>query len=295
MKISYVVPCYNHELFLKDCLNSIKNDIFVESEIIVIDDGSTDKSVSVIKNWISENPSLNVKLIEQSNKGVCATLNKLFDLAQGDFIRPIGSDDVIILESTKKLVFKLQEQNQYLMAFGDSSTIDETGALIAKSHIEYLGKSIKKYQNHLKESVIGSWAVSGPVFLCKKNMLQVVGQYDEELLIEDWNMYLKLVARDSLAFLPEPVAQYRIHKRNTSITDNLNKRIVNLQSQYFGGSKNLDLFSSKYQILLNSRLNLLKAKISFLKKEYFSTALFLICYIGLGVYSWFVLRLSKSV
>lgn len=73
MKISYVVPCCNHELFLKDCLNSIKNDIFVESEIIIIDDGSTDKSVAVIKNWISENPSLNVKLIEQSNKGVCAT------------------------------------------------------------------------------------------------------------------------------------------------------------------------------------------------------------------------------
>lgn len=205
---------------------------------------------------------------------MCYFLNKLFDLAQGDFIRPIGSDDVIILESTKKLVLKLQEQNQYLMAFGDSSTIDENGALIAKSHIEYLGKSVKKYQNHLKEAVIGSWAISGPVFLCKKNMLQVVGQYDEELLIEDWNMYLKLVARDSLVFLSEPVAQYRIHKHNTPITDNLNKRIANLQSQFFGGSKNLELFSSKYQILLNSRLNLLKAKISFLKKQYFSTALF---------------------
>lgn len=286
MMISYVVPCYNHENFLKDCLDSIKNDIFTESEIIVIDDGSTDKSVSVIKNWILNNPNVNIRLIEQSNKGVCATLNKLFELVQGDYIRPIASDDIIIFDSTRKLALKLQENTQSLMAFGDSCTIDQAGALIAKSHIEYLGQSIKKYKSHLKEAVIGSWAISGPVFLCKKNMLQVVGTYDEELLIEDWNMYLRLAAQDSLVFIPEPVAKYRIHKSNTSITADVNKRISNLQSQLSGGSKNLELFDYKYKNLLKSKLNLLKAKIAFLKKQYFKVSVYLIKYTLWGFVSW---------
>lgn len=290
MMISYVVPCYNHESFLVDCLESIKNDIFTASEIIVIDDGSTDKSVAEIKNWILNNPEVNIRLIEQTNRGVCATLNKLFELAKGAYIRPIASDDIIITHSTRKLVTMLQENTQSLMAFGDSCTIDQTGAIVAKSHIEYLGQSIEHYRSRLKEAVIGNWAISGPVFLCKRNMLQVVGKYDEELIIEDWNMYLRLAARDSLVFLPEPVAKYRIHKSNTSITDNVSKRITNLQSQLSGGSKNIELFDFKYKTLLESKLNLLKAKIAFLKKQYFQVSFYLTKYIFLS----FVSRLLIS-
>lgn len=293
MKISYVVPCYNHELFLKDCLDSIKDDIFVESEIIIIDDGSKDRSVAIIKSWMAEHANLNVKLIEQKNSGVCATLNKLFELAKGEFIRPVSSDDILILGSTKNLLEMIENSPNYLMCFGDSQVIDSSGEVIASSHIEYRKKSIEKYKTNVKQAIIANWAVAGPSFLCKKEMLLSIGKYDESLLIEDWNMFLRLAAKDKLIFFPGPVAKYRIHSDNTSITLNKDKRISNLSSQLLGGHKNIEFYDGGYKILLRAQLELLKAKVAYLKKDFIATSYYLMRFAMGRVSAAFLLYLFR--
>ena len=279
INLSYVIPCYNHESFVQLCLDSVKNDMIFDSEIIIIDDGSVDQSVKMISDWIANNPEIQIKFIQQKNKGVSTTLNRLFDLARGEYIRVIASDDLLIAGSSQNLLNKLQANSKKKMIFGDCQTIDMNGKIISDSHIKYRGQSVKKYTEKTAEAIIANWAVAGPGYICKKEIHTEFGRYDESLLIEDWNMYLRLAAHNCIMFLPEPVAKYRIHTTNTSITKDIKKRITNLESQYLGGYKNLNFFKFKYQLLLKSELSLLKSKIYFLKTEYTKAVLYVAAFI----------------
>lgn len=266
--ISYVVPSFNHAKYVVDCLESIKADIYCDYEIIIIDDGSTDNSVEVIEDWIAKNQNLKIQFIKQNNRGVCSTLNRLISLAQGEYIRPVASDDLINNQGTKILVNALEENQNILVAFGDCQTINAVGETLSESHIEYLGKNKDFYAKDLKKAIISQWAISGPALVYRKGFEKEIGSYDESLLIEDWNMYLRLAGMGKLIFVDSVVAKYRIHDTNTSITVQKDKKIRNLESQYKGGAQNLKFFNNKYQNLLRAELFLIQAKIFFLKRKY---------------------------
>ena len=83
-KISVIVPVYNAEKYLVQCLNSIINQTFKDIEIICINDGSTDNSLKILKEF-SEKDS-RIKIINQKNSGVSIARNKGIDTASGDYI-----------------------------------------------------------------------------------------------------------------------------------------------------------------------------------------------------------------
>jgi glycosyltransferase involved in cell wall biosynthesis len=269
MKISYIVPCYNHSQYVLECLESIKADLFCESEIIIIDDGSSDDSADLIEQWHLQNTDLNISFSRQKNQGICYTLNKLIALSSGDFIRTVASDDQIILGSTAILVDALNNNEHSLTAFGDVETMDKNGITLSKSHIGFSKKNKQTYKTDLKKAIISEWAIAGPSFVCKKNFFDTIGKYDESILIEDWNMYLRLAALEKLVFVDTAVARYRVHDTNTSRTKDIAIRKRNLNSQYLGGAKCLSLFSGKYFYLLMSEILLIKAKIHYLNRNVF--------------------------
>ena len=89
--VSIIVPYFNHKDFIEELLISIKNQTYNNLEIIVINDGSSDGSLKLLK-YLKSKYSFN--LYTQKNKGICATLNRGLSLARGEFINIIGSDDV---------------------------------------------------------------------------------------------------------------------------------------------------------------------------------------------------------
>lgn len=287
MLVSYIIPSYNHDKFIIEALNSIKADLFCDHEIIILDDGSTDQSVININTWMAQNSDLNVQLIQQTNKGVCRAINKLIGSSQGDFIRLVASDDQIIKGSTKSLIAVLEAQPEKLVAFGDTQTIDINGTLISESHIDFLKKNKESYKADLQQAIISEWAVAGPVLVYRKGFMDHVGKYDESILIEDWNMYLRLAGMNKLAFLDQVVARYRIHGTNTSMTRNTEKRIKNLQSQYVGGAQNLKYFTGKHLTSLKAQLFLIEAKIAFLKKDFVG--------LGLNMCKWILSRSGMNL
>lgn len=100
-KISIIVPVYQVKEYLYECLNSIKFQTFTNWELIIIDDGSTDGSELICDNFASEN----VKVIHQSNKGLSMARNVGLEMASGEYISFIDSDDVIKSDFLEKLVF----------------------------------------------------------------------------------------------------------------------------------------------------------------------------------------------
>ncbi|WP_415062040.1 glycosyltransferase [Bdellovibrio sp.] len=266
--ISYLVASYNHENYIIDCLNSILADGIDNREIVIVDDGSVDSSVKVIQQWMDSQDVGEVRLVSRENRGVSATFNQLLETSRGKYVRIVASDDMVVKGSTGEMISQLQANPQMLGIVGDVSVINEQGQIIAQSQMERLGKDSVVYKEDIKRAIISSWAICGPAGVFSRNYQNVVGRYDEELVVEDWSMYLRLVAANVLMFSDLKVAYYRIHDTNTSLTKDVSKRLRNLNSQKIAGEKALDLFVGAYHYFLLSEVLLLKCKIAFLSKRY---------------------------
>lgn len=93
MKVSIIIPIYNSEKYLKQCLESIINQTYKNIEIICINDGSTDNSEKIIKDYLKTNK--NITYLKQPNAGQSIARNKGLEKATGDFILFVDSDDFI--------------------------------------------------------------------------------------------------------------------------------------------------------------------------------------------------------
>lgn len=94
--VSIIVPIYNVEKYLSACMESIVNQTYSNIEIILVNDGSTDKSFEIANQFL--NQCDNVILINQSNKGVSVARNKGLEIAKGEWIVFVDSDDIISLD-----------------------------------------------------------------------------------------------------------------------------------------------------------------------------------------------------
>ena len=126
--VSVVVPCYNHEKYVKETIESIINQTYKNIELIVIDDGSKDNSVEAIKEMIPacEKRFPRFEFRHRENKGLSATLNEMVDWAEGKYFTGCASDDIMLPSKISLLVEKLESSDDsYSVAFGDAIFIDD--------------------------------------------------------------------------------------------------------------------------------------------------------------------------
>lgn len=107
--VTIIVPIYNTEDYLERCIRSIVSQTYKDLEIILVDDGSSDSSLSICKEFVSKDNR--VKLLSQPNSGASAARNKGLDHAQGDYVMFVDSDDWIDQDMVKTLVNDITEKN----------------------------------------------------------------------------------------------------------------------------------------------------------------------------------------
>jgi len=259
--ISVIVPLYNHENYVEECLNSLKNQDYPNVEIIICDDGSTDHSVAVVRKWCVDNPEINVTLIQQENKGVCYTLNKMVKVAQGEYVALCASDDALTDNSLSvRYEFLINEAGSAVIS--DSFTIDERSNIVNKSSISRLYRgSLRGLKNNIVPECVYNWAIAGPALLIKKSLYQDVGLYDESLQAEDRDFYLRLLAGNYVTFIEKPLAFYRVHSGNSS-RNGITKRLLISKNIALSNIKNAPLFSGAEKVfLLSHKLDLVLIKL----------------------------------
>ena len=109
IKVSVIVPVYNVENYLKDCLDSIINQTLKDIEIVCVNDGSTDSSLAILQEYARNDKR--IKVIDSQNKGSSAARNIGIDIAQGDYIGFVDSDDWIDLNYYETLYKAAVSQN----------------------------------------------------------------------------------------------------------------------------------------------------------------------------------------
>jgi len=222
--VSVLIPLFNHEQFIAACLDSLLQDGYPELEVVIVDDGSRDGSARRVRQWRAAHPEAfrRFRCLHQENAGVCRTLNRLVGLAQGDYCAILASDDMLLSGGITARVQALDGNPQWLAVFGDCHVVDKQGNGISDSGMRdaYFRNNHKALLNQrlLASELILRFGIPGPAFMARREAYgppHGVGPYDETLLFEDRDFYLRLAARGTLGFIDAPVAAYRMHTGNS--------------------------------------------------------------------------------
>lgn len=217
-KISVIVPIYNVEKYLENCINSIIVQTLEDIEIILINDGSTDKSYEIINKYKAIDSRIIV--INKKNSGVSAARNSGLKVSRGEYIAFIDSDDWIEQNMLEKLHKLGEKYNSEVVAcnFKSFNDIYNTFNKYPIDEGEYVGKSV------IKEKIL-SKVISGklktPVWdkIYKKEFLQNNNiKFDEKITrFEDWYFIIEVYEKvHNLYYLDKNMYNYRIANNTLS-------------------------------------------------------------------------------
>jgi glycosyltransferase involved in cell wall biosynthesis len=220
--VSILIPLYNHSAFIEKTLDSIVDDGYSKVEVIVIDDGSSDNSFEVARNWRERNPGhfRSFQLHMQENQGVSRTLNKLVRLANGAYVCLLASDDYLLKGGIEARVTALENNSQWLAVMGDCLVVDHVGNVISDSGVCGFFEHSARKEALLDSKFIGielvtRWSVPGPVYAMRKDCFDIIGFFDESVVVEDYDLVLRLLCKEALGFVDYKVACYRLHDQNS--------------------------------------------------------------------------------
>lgn len=142
MTISIIIPVYNTEIYLKDCLESLINQTYKDLEIICVNDGSKDNSLQILEEYSKKDSR--VKIINQENKGMSAARNNGIKNANGEFIAFVDSDDWLDLNYFEKLHKAIAETNSDIAASSIIRTRENSKKIRIKYEKEEIFETLKE-------------------------------------------------------------------------------------------------------------------------------------------------------
>ena len=148
-KISVIIPAYNSSKSINKCIDSIITQTYNNLEIIVLNDGSKDNTLDIIKNY--EKTDKRIKIIDKENTGVANTRNKGINVSSGEYLMFIDSDDYIDKDYIENMYKEMIENNSDIVVSGMTSC-KENGQIIKK--ISYKNKSENLKLEDIKEEII---------------------------------------------------------------------------------------------------------------------------------------------
>jgi alpha-1,3-rhamnosyltransferase len=218
--VSVIIPAYNHELYIEEALQSVVDQTYPNIELIVINDGSTDGTAKVITDFISRHQNHNIQFINKQNEGVCKTLNKGLEMSTGEYVAFLASDDLWLSDRVSIQVRFLEKNENIGMVFSDAwflrfnTKTDIRWSDYKPGINNYFKNSIQNtdmYRVLLTQMIIPALTV-----MIRKQVLNEVGFFDENLVYEDDDMWLRIALKYPIAYIDIPLALYRIHDSNIS-------------------------------------------------------------------------------
>ncbi|MBL0740310.1 glycosyltransferase family 2 protein [Chryseolinea lacunae] len=211
--VSVICLCYNHAPFVVEALESVFHQTYLNLQIIIVDDASTDNSVAVIERMLGTQSSPNLQFLSlPQNIGNCKAFNQGLQHATGAYVVDFATDDVMLptrIEQQVKLF--LQLDNSYGVVFTDAFYIDPQSQVFRQHYAYLFSKKLLTHvpQGDVYRDVLSTYFVSSPSMLVRKNVLDELGGYDETLAYEDFDFWVRSARRYKYAFINEALTKVR--------------------------------------------------------------------------------------
>lgn len=259
-KLSILMPIYNSESYVIECLKSLQYQTFSSWELIVINDGSTDSSIKLLKEFGLGNK---VKILNNKcKKGIAYSLNRGIKHASGELIARLDADDLCEPERFERQISVFESNPSLILCGSNARIINSGGCVIGKTNVPCSYKEIQAlnliFNCFIHPSVMlrGAWL---------KNISQ---PYDESYTTtQDWDLWNRAIVSGCCINLQDTLIRYREHpnsvsakKREEQISNSLRvqRRYIEMLSltQYW----NEEIFRESNTYFLNDRENAYKNK-----------------------------------
>jgi glycosyltransferase involved in cell wall biosynthesis len=203
VKVSVIVPVYNGEKYIREAIDSILNQSYKDFEVIVIDDGSKDNTLSIIKEYAGK-----IRWKSQKNKGQASAINEGIKMAKGEYVAYLDADDVCMPQRLEIQVKYLDEHPDVGLVYSSFCQVNSIGK------IQRIIKAVP-YDHFvlLQKDYIARSAV-----MHRKKCLDKVGLFDEGITgDDDWDMWIRISEKFGIGHVERPLVKYRVHGEQISL------------------------------------------------------------------------------
>lgn len=221
--VSIIIPCFNSEQFILQCIESVLHQDYKNIEIIVIDDGSTDNSMDKLRAYDSNK---NIHVVQQQNQGACIARNKALSLSTGKYVKFLDSDDFLEPHVIGRQVELAESLDDNTIVYGDYY-------LLKEGKKKYIDTSLTS-NDQTELLILQDILTTTP--LHRKWMLDKINGFDGRFINgQEWNLHIRLSSEGFLFYhQPLPIYNYRIHQSPSRIT---NIKKTNKDSILYEGKK----------------------------------------------------------
>jgi len=202
-RVSVIIPSYNSQTHITECIRSVLLQTYQNIEIIVVDDGSTDMTSDVLAGFDEK-----ISIIKQKNQGAAAARNRGAAEAKGSWLAFLDSDDVWAPEKIEKQLLHIKSCR---WSYTDMQFVGgvNDGLRDSKFTVKYEG-------NVQRELLLGNF-ISTSTMIINKQTFFAAGGFDESIRsVQDWELWTRVALNNPIAYLNEPMALYRVHPSSTS-------------------------------------------------------------------------------
>ena len=221
-KVAVVIPLFNHERFIESALLSVTEQSHQVSEIVVVDDGSTDESYKIVERVLKDKPGILLK--RQENSGTAVTLNHAIEASSCDWIAVLNSDDVFDTGKVQRCLEIVKSNPNVEIISGLIDFIDQDGVLVKDGvSMNWLNRSLEFYRksNSLPLSILNEnfIATSSNIFF-KKDLWERIGGFRDYRYCNDLDFLMRCFESNTFYFdFEHKHLSYRTHNNNTIAED----------------------------------------------------------------------------
>lgn len=227
--VSVIIPSYNHERFVKECIDSVLSQTFQDFEIVITDDNSTDRTVEIIRSF--GDPRIKL-FVNTENRGACITSNNCIRHSKGRYIAMLSSDDAWYPEKLAVQVKYLEDHPRIAAVFGKVDWIDENGDLI--KHEGFPFKDVFEVKNKTRYEWLGHFFKYGnclchPSSLIRKEFYDEVGWLNPSFAnLPDFDLWIRLCLKYDIHILDQRLIKFRrMNAEKNASSDTLTNRVRN--------------------------------------------------------------------
>jgi glycosyltransferase involved in cell wall biosynthesis len=230
--VTIVLPVYNAEKYILFCLDSIFNQTYINWELIIINDGSTDQTDKLIRDQLKKvlHKTIYLKLPENHYPAYCRNLGTQY--ATGLYIAAMDADDIMLPSRLEKQVDFLEQHPN--IGIVSSPTID-----ITSEGIESTGLIVPLNDVDIKRKLIAYCTIVQGAMLVRTALLKSFNYEIAYKCGEDYELYLRLAAVTQFANLPEPLLKRRVHAHQLTASKKAHWDTLQIKWDYFRQTKTL--------------------------------------------------------
>jgi glycosyltransferase involved in cell wall biosynthesis len=205
--VSAIIPAYNASAYIADAIDSVLAQTYPAVEIIVTNDGSTDRTPDVLASYAGS-----ITVVDQPNRGLAAARNRAVRAARGEYLAFLDADDVWHPGKIARQVDVLCAQPQHVLVHTKADYIDANGHPVVVPESSWVGT----IHGDCTHRLLDHNAVTVSSVLMRRQLLDAEPFRPGMQGCEDWELWLRLSLKGPFAYISEPLTTYRLHEANMS-------------------------------------------------------------------------------